>query len=295
MIPIPPGRGGTRKQAGAKRTEVGNYMIEKKIGPLHLVCFENLLQYQEIRHFVSSRTGGFSNPPYDSLNLGFHVGDDPEHVLKNLKRLAATIGMPLNHFTIGRQIHSGNVTIISEELRGKGCANHNEAINATDAMVTSVPDICLIILVADCVPMLFFDPVRRAIGVAHAGWHGTLQCIAQNTIKAMEKAFGSSPQDIIVGMGPSIGPCCYEVGPEVISQVENIFRTTNQYIVNESKDGKGYFDLWKANLKQLLHAGVERKNIEMAQKCTCHNPELFFSYRHQNGDTGRFGAGIAIC
>jgi len=110
----------------------------------------------------------------------------------------------------------------------------------------------------------------------------------------MEKAFGSSPQDIVVGMGPSIGPCCYEVGLEIISRVESIFRTTKEYIVNESKDGKGYFDLWKANLKQLLYAGVEKKNIEMAQKCTCHNPELFFSYRHQKGDTGRFGAGLVI-
>jgi len=269
-------------------------MIEKKIGPLHLAYFENLSRYQGIRHFVTTRTGGFSNPPYDSLNLGFHVGDDPENVLKNRERLAATLGIPLDHFTIGRQIHSGNVTIISEELRGKGCAHHNEAINATDAMVTNMPDICLIILVADCVPMLFFDPVTGVIGVAHAGWHGTLQCVAQNTIRTMEKAFGSSPQDIVVGMGPSIGPCCYEVGLEIISRVESIFRTTKEYIVNESKDGKGYFDLWKANLKQLLYAGVEKKNIEMAQKCTCHNPELFFSYRHQKGDTGRFGAGLVI-
>lgn len=270
-------------------------MIEKKTGPLTVLCFENLSHYQGIRHFVSTRTGGFSDPPFDSLNLGFHVGDDPEHVLKNRKRLAATIGIPLDHATIGRQIHSGNVTIISEESRGKGCAHHNGAINATDAMVTAVPDICVMILVADCVPMLFLDPVRRVIGVAHAGWNGTLQCVAQNTVRVMEKAFGSSPQDIVVGMGPSIGPCCYEVGPEVISRIQSTFHTTKEYIVNESKDGKGYFDLWKANLKQLLHAGVEGNNIEMAQRCTCHNPELFFSHRHQKGDTGRFGAGIAIC
>ena len=260
-----------------------------------MVHFENLSRYQGIRHFVTTRTGGFSNPPYDSLNLGFHVGDDPENVLKNRKRLAATIGIPLDHFTIGRQIHSGNVTIISEEMSGKGSTEHREAINATDAMVTTAPGICLIILVADCVPLLFFDPARKVIGVAHAGWKGTLQCVVLNTVRSMESVFGSSPQDIVVGMGPSIGPCCYEVGPEIISRVESIFGTTREYIVKESRDGKGCFDLWKANLKQLLYAGVEEKNIEMAQKCTCHNPELFFSYRHQKGDTGRFGAGIVIC
>ena len=270
-------------------------MIEKKTGLLNILFFENLSGYKEIRHFVSTRKGGFSKSPYKSLNLGLHVGDDPENVLKNRKRLANSIGIPLGHFTIARQIHSGNVTVILEESRGKGCSNHNDAISSTDAMVTNVPDICLIILVADCVPMLFFDPVRRAIGVAHAGWQGTLKFIGLHTIRAMEKAFGSSPRDIIAGIGPSIGPCCYKVGPEVISQVENIFHTKKEYILNESKDGKGYFDLWEANLRQLLHAGIERNNIEMAMKCTCHNPDLLFSYRHQKGDTGRFGAGITVC
>ena len=270
-------------------------MIKKKIDFLDILFFENLLKHKEIRHFVSTRTGGFSNPPYNSLNLGLHVGDDPKDVLENRKRLSVTIGIALSHFTIGRQIHSGNVTIISKELRGKGSTNHQEAIDATDAMVTNVPDICMVILVADCVPMLFFDPVKRAIGVVHAGWKGTLQFIAQHTVRAMEKTFGSSPQDIMVGMGPSIGPCCYKVGPEVISQVKNIFHTKKEYILNESKDGEGYFDLWKANLKQLLHSGIDRENIEMAMICTCHNSNLFFSYRHQKGDTGRFGAGIALC
>jgi len=166
-------------------------------------------------------------------------------------------------------------------------------------MVTNVPDICLTILVADCVPMLFYDPVKKAIGVCHAGWKGTLKSVALNTVKTMEKAFGSSPRDIMVGIGPgigpSIGPCCYKVGPEVISQVENVFQTKKGYIINEAKDGKGYFDLWKANLEQLLHAGIDRKNIEIAERCTCHEPDLFFSYRHQKGDTGRFAAGIMLC
>jgi YfiH family protein len=269
-------------------------MIEKKKGFLTILFFENLLKYREIRHFVTTRTGGFSNPPYDALNLGFHVADDPEHVINNRKRLAATIGIPLNHFTIGRQIHSGHVTMVSEDLRGEGSTHHREAINATDAMVTNVADICLMVLVADCVPMLFFDPARRVIGVAHAGWKGTLHCIARNTVRAMQNAFGSSPGDIIVGIGPSIGPCCYEVGPEVIARVKGEFHTTKEYIVKESKDGKGYFDLWKANLQQLLRGGIQRKNIEMAMTCTCHNPDLFFSYRHQRGNTGRFGVGITI-
>lgn len=269
-------------------------MIEKKMDLLKVLFFENLLQHKEIRHFVSTRGGGFSDPPYRSLNLGFHVGDDPEKVLKNRRRLAASIEIPLNQFTMAGQIHSGNVAIVSEELRGKGCTHHEEAIDATDSMVTDVPDMCLMILVADCVPMVFFDPSKKVIGVAHAGWQGTLRFVAQNTVSAMERVFGSSPRDIIVGMGPSIGPCCYKVGPDVISQIEDVFHAKKEYIVNESKDGKGYFDLWKTNLEHLSRAGIQRKNIEMAKLCTCHNPDLFFSYRHQKGNTGRFGVGITI-
>ena len=269
-------------------------MIEKKIESLDILFFENLSACKEIRHFLSTRTGGLSKAPYHSLNMGLHIGDDPETVLKNRRRLTAMIGIPLTQFTIAKQIHSGNVRVISDELRGSGSKDYESAIADTDAMVTNEADICLAILVADCVPMLFFDPVQRAIGVAHAGWRGTLKCIAQNTVRTLETAFGSSPGDIFVGIGPSIGPCCYRVGPDVISRFENTFPTAKEIIVNNSDDGTGYFDLWKANVDQLLHSGIQRSNIELARICTRDNPDLFFSYRHQQGDTGRFGVGITL-
>jgi YfiH family protein len=268
-------------------------MIEK-LGLLDILFFANLSQHKGIRHFVSTRTGGFSNSPYNSLNLALHVGDDPVKVLKNRKRLAQAIGIPLDQFTIAKQVHSGTVTVVSEAMTGRGSTNQEDAVEATDAMVTNVPGICLIILVADCVPMLFFDPARNVIAAAHAGWRGTLQFIALHTVKAMEKDFGCSPQDILVGMGPSIGPCCYEVGPEVIAQVKAAFSSCQEYIRHESKDGKGYLDLQKANRDQLVGAGIRRKNIETANHCTSHNAHIFFSYRHQHGETGRFGTGICM-
>ncbi len=269
-------------------------MIQKRVKSLPLLFFENLSKHQGIRHFISTRTGGLSKHPYHSLNLGLHVQDDPGFVLKNRERLAATIGIPLSSFTFAGQIHSGNVTVVTEVVRGRGSVDHKEAIRATDAMVTDLPGICLVILIADCVPMLFFDPVRNAIGVAHAGWKGTLERIASKTVRAMEDAFGSSPQAIIVGMGPSIGPCCYEVGPEVIGQIKSRLPAGKNYIVNESPEGKGFLDLWKANVSQLLEAGIVRENIEVAMQCTCHNSDLFFSFRYQQGETGRFGAGMSI-
>jgi YfiH family protein len=269
----------------------GVYMIEN-LGLLDILFFGNLSQHKGIRHFVSTRTGGYSNSPYNSLNLALHVGDDPDKVLKNRRRLAEAIGIPLDQFTIARQVHSGTVTVVSEAMKGRGSTNQEDAVEATDAMVTDVPGICLIILVADCVPMLFFDPARNVIAAAHAGWRGTLQSIALHTVRAMEKHFGCSPQDILVGMGPSIGPCCYEVGPEVIAQVKAVLSSYQHYIQRESKDGKGYLDLQRANRGQLVRAGIPRENIETANQCTCHNAHTFFSYRHQHGETGRFGAGI---
>lgn len=269
-------------------------MIQRRVKFLTLLFFENLSKHRGITHFVSTRGGGFSKHPYESLNLGLHVRDDPGSVLKNRERLVATIGIPLSSFTFAGQIHSGNVTVVTEALRGTGSVDHKEAIRATDAMVTDVPGICLVILIADCVPMLFFDPVRNAIGVAHAGWKGTLEYIASKTVRAMEAAFGCAAGDIIVGMGPSIGPCCYEVGPEVIGQIKSRLPAGKNYIVNESPEGKGYLDLWKVNVNQLLEAGIIRENIEVAMQCTRHNSDLFFSYRHEQGETGRFGAGMSI-
>lgn len=270
------------------------YMIKKNINSLPLWFFQNLLEYEEIQHFVSTRIGGFSNPPYDSLNLGFHVGDNPEVVLKNREQIALLLGIPLHNFTIARQIHGCNVKIITEDLRGDGAFIYDTAIGATDAMVTNIPHICLLVLQADCVPVLFFDVKQKVIGVAHAGWRGTVRMVAQETVKVLKEDFNCSPKDILVGIGPSIGPCCYEVDSEIIAQIKNVFHNTKGYINSESPDGKGYINLWEANKTQLVQMGIPEENIETAHLCTRCNHTQFFSYRYQNTETGRFGAGIML-
>lgn len=272
-------------------------MIKKQINSVPVYLFENISKYKEVGHFVSTRIGGFSKPPYNTLNLGFHVRDDPAKVLKNRRLLAAALGVPLNHFTVAKQVHQSNVEVITEELRGQGATSHQTAISATDAMITNVPNIYLMVFLADCVPILFFDPQKNAIGIAHAGWRGTLELIAQKSVKALQENFGSQPADIIAGIGPSIGPCCYEVGPEVIAQVENVFQTTGDFLELKHEDrkttnGEGYLDLWEANKRQLIQAGILHENIEVAGICTRCNADIFFSVRHQKGKTGRFAAGI---
>jgi YfiH family protein len=269
-------------------------MIRQRIDSLQVWLFENLLRYEGVGHFVSTRVGGHSTSPYDSLNLSFNAGDDPEDVRKNRERLVEAFGVPLSSVTTAKQIHDDCVKVVSKEMRGRGSVDYDGAINATDAMVTNVPNTCLMILTADCVPLLFYDPSKEVIGVAHAGWKGTIRLIAQATTRALQEHFGCSTQNIVVGIGPSVGPCCYQVGQEVVSQVEQVFGTRQHFVRNRSADGKGYLDLWEANLKQLLDAGIPEENIEIARTCTCHHPNVFFSYRHEKGKTGRFGAGIFI-
>jgi YfiH family protein len=269
-------------------------MIRREIGSLQVWLFENLSMYKSLGHFVSTRVGGHSSPPYDTLNLSFNVGDAPENVRGNRERLVAAMGIPLNSVTTAKQIHDDRIKVVSKALRGKGSVNYDEAIDDTDAMVTNVPNTCLMVLLADCVPLLLYDPSKEVIGVVHAGWKGTLRRIAQATIRTLQRHFGSSTQNILVGIGPSVGPCCYQVGKEVVSQVEQAFGTTRDIVRNRSANGKGYLDLWEANLRQILDAGVPEKNIEIAGTCTCDHPDVFFSYRHERGNTGRFGAGIFI-
>jgi YfiH family protein len=269
-------------------------MIRQEIDSLQVWFFENLLSNKGIGHFVSTRVGGHSSSPYDSLNLSFNVGDAHEDVRKNRDRLAEAIDIPLHSMTTAKQIHDDRVKIVSEELRGKGSSDFDGAINGTDAMVTNVPNTCLMVLLADCVPILLYDPLKEVVGVVHAGWKGTLRFIAQSTVKTIQEHFGSAPEDIVVGIGPSIGPCCYQVGQEVVSQVEEVFESTQHIVSNRSADGKGYLDLWKANLEQLLDIGIPEENIKMARTCTCHHHDVFFSYRYEKGTTGRFGAGIFI-
>lgn len=269
-------------------------MIKQEAGSLPLWYFQNLLNYKEICHFVSSRVGGFGDQPYDSLNLGYHVGDNPETVQKNRQRLALSVGIPLENFTFTRQVHGNKVKIITADLRGSGAFQENTAINDADAMVTNIPNICLLVLQADCVPFLFFDTKKKVIGVAHAGWRGTLRKVAQNTIQIFMEKFCCSPDNIVVGIGPSIGPCCYEVGPETIAEIRKVFRNANKYLQQENFQDKGYFNLREANKLQLIQMGIPERNIEIAHLCTKCNHTLFFSHRYHPAGTGRFGAGIML-
>jgi YfiH family protein len=269
-------------------------MLREEIHSLSLFRFESFSSYIAIRHFVSTRIGGVSSSPYNTLNLGLHTGDNTRNVIINRRRIADVVGFSVESLTVAKQIHSGNVTIVSKDMKGRGNLTYWSGIEATDAMVTNVPNICLTVLVADCVPMVFYDPLKKVIGVAHVGRKGTVQLIARNTVNALQQEFDCFPKNIIVGIGPSIGPCCYKVRHEIVIEVERKFDSNSGYITRKSEDGSGYFDLWTANVQQLLETGIREENIEVAKVCTYDYVELFFSERYQCGPTGRFGVGIEI-
>lgn len=250
---------------------------------LAFCCFENLSGCGGLLHFISTRMGGASSSPYDSLNLAFHVGDDPSKVLENRRRLAQAAEISPEQITTARQVHGGKVVKVTQGQKGRGALDPDSALGPADGLITDCPGACLTVLTADCVPLLFFDPKKKAIGAAHAGWRGTLEGIAKNTVRALEEIFGCRPKDILASLGPAIGPCCYEVGPEVASRFGSSFL-----------NGKNRLDLWKANESQLLEAGIPEKNIENSELCTSCHAESFFSVRAQKGATGRFASAILL-
>lgn len=265
-------------------------LITKNKG-ITLYRFRNLSRLEKVLHFVSTRLGGVSESPYQELNLGFHVGDNPEAVLENRTRLMDSVGVPLSHVVTCNQTHSGNVAIVDESMRGLGASTYASALSDTDALITNNKDICLMVMIADCVPIILFDPEKCVAGIVHAGWKGTVQDVTGNTVRQMIQVYGSAPQNIIAGIGPSIGPVHYEVGPEVVEIANSTFPNAN--VIRKDREGRTYFDLWKANVFQLLTSGLVRKNIELAGICTFAENANFYSHRREKL-TGRFCAAISL-
>ena len=261
---------------------------------LQVFEFNSLTRLAGVRHFVSTRAGGGSLAPHRGLNLSFRVGDDPAQVLENRRCLFAAAGIPIEHVVACQQVHAAHVASVDLSARGRGASDFESGLPNTDAMVTATPGICLMMLAADCVPVLTFDPVAGVVGIAHAGWRGTVRGVAGALLARMHEEFGSDPAQVIAAIGPSIGPDDYEVGLEVIEAVREAFPTSWAHLVRESPDGKGFLDLWQANVLQLRAAGVRPEHIEVAGISTYHTTETFFSDRREGPGSGRFAACIEL-
>jgi YfiH family protein len=237
-----------------------------------------------VPHGVFTRLGGISREPWASLNVGHGVGDDPQAVGTNHDRLCAALAITRGNIATAYQVHSSHVGVVGPDDRGR-------VFSATDALMTNTPGVFLMLRFADCLPILLFDPVRRAVGIVHAGWRGTVTGVASAAVVAMREAFGTQPGDLIAGLGPAIGPCCYEVGENVAEQVRSHL-PNGASLLHRMQGGSLHFDLPEANRQQLEAMGVER--IEMSGLCTACHIEEWFSHRGERGRTGRFGVIIGL-
>ncbi len=239
----------------------------------------------EVLHGVISRRGGVSPAPWESLNVGGTVGDEKLRVRENRQRSFEAFGRSLASIFDVWQVHS------AEAVCAEAPINPDTDLTQADIILTDRPEVTLYMRFADCVPVLFHDPVKGVIGIAHAGWLGTVRGAARAAVEAMQKRYGSRPADILAGIGPSIGPDHYEIGPDVIEQVMITFGKQSEQLI-ETHEGRTHLDLWTANRLQLQDAGVEQ--IEMAGVCTACSLDDWFSHRAEKGRTGRFGALMAL-
>ncbi len=250
---------------------------------LRFFQFESLVD-ANLDHAILTRHGGVSPAPWNSLNYGRTVGDADSRVTKNISRgLGATGRLREEAFDVW-QVHSATV------VRADGpnlVGGHLKA----DAIITIQPGVTLIMRFADCVPIMTYDPQNRAAGVAHAGWLGTVRGIAAELVRCMQKEFGSKPDELLAGIGPSIGPDHYPVGEDVVAQFEEA-RGESAGEHFHSINGANHLELWSANEAQLRAAGVD--SIEVSEICTACNLHDWYSHRGENGATGRFGAHLAI-
>lgn len=244
---------------------------------------DKLLEYSGLIHAVTTRHGGVSPAPFDSLNLSAHVGDDAAHVQENLNRLHRALGLERSATVDASQAQADQVAIVTENERGT-------RIKGVDGLITNIRGIPLMLRFADCVPILLYDPVHAAIGIAHAGWRGTVAKVLSNTVRTMGETFQTGPQDLIVCIGPSIGPCCYEIGADVESKVQAAYPDTYPLLL--SNNGSTHLNLWQANAVQLQALGVEQ--IEIGGVCTSDHTDDFYSWRREHANTGRFAALIAL-
>lgn len=242
--------------------------------------------WPDLTHGVFTRKGGVSQQPFDSLNVGGTVGDDLDAVHINHERMYDALQLNRAKACTAWLVHGNDVVVVDGAVEGR------KWIAKADAMITDKLDIPLVMRYADCTPIMFYDPTKQVIGIAHAGWRGTVAGVASATVRAMQDSYSCTPLDIQVGIGPAIGPECYQVGEEVVEAVRDAFGVVDDLIQRNPADGTAYFNLWEANRRDLQNAGVEQ--IEVAEICTASNLQEFYSHRAEKGRTGRFGAIISL-
>lgn len=264
-------------------------MIKNKSGKFVYFKYSNLSKKENIVHFVSSRLGGSSKNIYKESNMSFTVGDDPIAVTQNRQKLLEIFGVSNSNCAFAELTHGTNIKIVKNIP--KNTFNNFPVVKNADALVSNILNVCLIVTIADCVPITIYDKTKNIIAIVHAGWRGTVKNISSKVIEKMNKELGSDPKDILVGIGPSICMDDYEVGKELVGQFKSDIIKSDA--VKKVSEDKWKLDLCKLNIYQLRSQGVLEKNIEISEYCTYENNDLFYSNRKEKV-TGRFMSGIML-
>lgn len=273
-------------------------LVEYKISSGLLPMVESPLFQREtgIQHGFSTRKGGVSKEHLASLNLSFSVEDAKENVLENFRRIGERFGKTPEDFVLSKQSHETKVLKVGTKDRGKGITKDRD-YEGIDALITDEKGIILSCFSADCVPILFYDPIHKAVGACHSGWRGTKGKILRNVVEEMRKHFSSNPAEILIAIGPSICKEQYVVSEDLalsfLEDYPDLGEDTASPIQRISKD-KFQLDLWDLNRRIALDCGIKEEHISISGYCTMENPELFFSHRYSQGKRGLQGAFICL-
>lgn len=272
---------------GNKSTNINN------IDEVTFITFPKL-EKANVKHGFSTRLGGVSKDYLGSMNLSFHRQDDEKLVMENHKRFAKAIGYDESRLVFSDQVHKTHIHKVTARDMGKGIVKKSD-ICKTDGLVTDEKGIPLITFYADCVPLFFYDPVKKVIGMAHSGWKGTVAKIGNKMVQYFCDNYGSKSEDIICAIGPSICQNCYEVSKDVADEFRANFPLEQfQSFIIDKGNGKYLLDLHKANTYILLDSGILKSNLDVTDICTCCNPEFLFSHRASQGKRGNLGAVMVL-
>ena len=272
---------------------VNSEVMTLKGDKTHYLTYNRLNEIPFIRHAFSTRLGGVSKGVCESMNLAFGRGDDRETVLENYRLICQSAGFEYESLCGSVQIHEAKVQKVTKEDRGHGILTER-LWQSADALITDDKDVTLVTYYADCTPIFFVDTKTHAIGLAHAGWRGTVSRIAVNTVKAMEEAFNTNPADLICAIGPVIGKCCYEIDEACAGEFKALTEIDADKILTSKDNGKYMADLALTNKLLLMNAGVKEENIVISDLCTRCNSELLWSHRATAGQRGTMSAFMQI-
>lgn len=289
--------------------------VQKADNGAEYITFPGLDAISRIRHLCTTRQGGVSTGMFRSMNLSYVRGDAAENVDENFRRAAHWLGYRAEDIVCTDQTHTVNIRTVTSQDKGKGVTRQRD-FSDIDGLITNEPGIVLAGFYADCVPLLFADPVSGVAGIAHSGWRGTVGEIGRHMVERMQQEFGADPENMQAAIGPSICQDCYEVSEDVIQEIKSRFEealwplffrekhdpgekaqvTAQSTAEAENATGKKKYelDLWEMNRQILMHAGIPEEKIEVTDLCTCCNPELLFSHRASHGKRGNLGAFICL-